>query len=204
MVLSLDGAPLVSGQASSPQDVFVGANQFSVAVLSGSGGDTYVVTVTREPASAPVLTGLSLNAGTLNPMFDSATKSYTATVPVETTSVTVTATAANGTIIMLDGIEITSGQASLPQNLEIGENGLTITVFTSTATVYNVVVTRAGTQPEFTGTTITNGNLTLTWTGVGTLESSPDFGIWTPIPTSGNTYSAPVSAAPRLFFRLKN
>jgi hypothetical protein len=204
MVMSLDGSPLQSGQPSASQDLYVGVNQFSVAVLSGNTGDTYVVSVTRAPADAPVLTGLTLSVGTLNPMFNSAIQAYTATVPAGTTSLAVTATAANGTFISLNNQQITSGQASPPQSLLVGDNVLNLTVFTSTATVYNVVVTREGTEPKFTGTEVIGGNLVLTWTGVGTLESAPDLKTWKPIPTSGNTYSAPVSAAPRLFFRLRN
>jgi hypothetical protein len=64
-----------------------------------------------------------------------------------------------------------------------------------------------GTAPAFTSTVLSGGNITLTWTGTGTLESSPALGTaadWdpvTPAPT-GNTYTAPATTG-NLFYRIR-
>lgn len=204
MVMNLQGELLHSGQPSSPLTITVGVNNFQVSVLSGSVGTTYDIAVTRESAPAPELTGLTLGVGTLTPDFSSSVKNYTAVVPIETTSVTVTATAANGTIITMNGQTLESGQPSAPQNLNVGENPLNLTLFTESSTIYNVIVTRsAGEQPRFTGRALQGDKLTLTWIGSGTLQSTPDFGTWTSIPTSGNSYITPVSGASYLFYRIE-
>ena len=63
-----------------------------------------------------------------------------------------------------------------------------------------------GTPPEFTSTVLDGGNITLTWTGEGTLESTSALGTgaqWapvTPAPTGG-TYTAPATTGNR-FFRI--
>ena len=136
-------------------------------------------------------------------MFDSGTNNYTATVPFSTTSVTVTATAAAGTITALNETIITSGVPSPPQNLNVGENSLTITAFTETATVYTVVVTRlASDTPVITQFDVQNGTVNLSWVGSGTLKSSPDLLNWTVIPTTGNMYSASIAGKPTQFYRI--
>jgi hypothetical protein len=64
-----------------------------------------------------------------------------------------------------------------------------------------------GSQPQFTSTVLSGGNLTITWTGTGTLESTPVLGPgaqWdpvTPAPT-GNTYTTSVTTGNR-FFRIR-
>ena len=64
-----------------------------------------------------------------------------------------------------------------------------------------------GSLPTFTSTTLSGGNITINWTGTGTLESTPALGTaaaWapvTPAPT-GNTYTAPATTGNR-FFRIR-
>jgi hypothetical protein len=107
---------------------------------------TYSVVVTREESPpAPELTGLTISGGALDPAFDGATKNYSVTVPYETTSVTVTATAAapGSTTIVVAGVVVPSGQASPPQTLYEGDNGITTLVFADGAvSKYVILVTR--------------------------------------------------------------
>jgi hypothetical protein len=81
----------------------------------------------------------------LDPAFDGATKNYSVTVPYETTSMTVTATAAEpgSTTIVVGGVVVPSGQASAPQTLYEGDNGITTLVFADGAvSKYVILVTR--------------------------------------------------------------
>ena len=204
MFMNLDGEALASGVPSSEQNLTVGTNALRLTVISGTSGSVYNVVVTREAAPAPVLTGLTISEGTLTPVFSGATQLYTATVPNSTTSLTVTASAATGTFITLNGAAITSGQPSPPQALAVGENGLEITLFTESATLYYVVVTRAGIVPMITELKVEDGNAVVTWTGAGTLQSSTNLvpPSWTSIPSSGNTHSNSISGVPLLYYRI--
>jgi hypothetical protein len=64
-----------------------------------------------------------------------------------------------------------------------------------------------GGQPQFTTTVLDDGNITLTWTGTGTLESTPVLGSgaqWAPVSPApaGNTYTTTATTANR-FFRIR-
>ncbi len=70
---------------------------------------------------------------------------------------------------------------------------------------YVQVNAAAGVQPKFTASTVTNGKVTLTWTGTGNLEWAPTLvgGQWTPVtPIPTSPYSEPVVLTNR-FYRLK-
>jgi hypothetical protein len=57
--------------------------------------------------------------------------------------------------------------------------------------------------PRFNPPVIAGGQVTLTWTGVGTLQESTDFASWTPVPgnpTSG--YTVNLNSGERKFYRL--
>lgn len=94
------------------------------------------------------LTGLALNNGSaaLVPSFVKTTNSYTAAVPYNTASVTVTPTAEDPNArIMVNNAAVPSGQASAPISLNVGSNTVTVVV---TPTIgfpnsYTVNVTRA-------------------------------------------------------------
>jgi hypothetical protein len=64
-----------------------------------------------------------------------------------------------------------------------------------------------GGEPEFTSTVLSGGNITITWTGTGILESSPVLGSgaqWDPVTPApaGNTYTTTATTANR-FFRIR-
>ena len=75
------------------------------------------------------LSALTLSNGTLTPVFNSATTNYEASVSNETSSITVTSTAADSNAsVMVNEVQVTSGQASGEVNLNVGANTVTIVV----------------------------------------------------------------------------
>ena len=121
------------------------------------------------------LASLVLSDGTLTPAFDSATLSYTASVPNVVDSITVTPTAADATATIAVRVNgggfatVTSGSPSAPLALNVGDNTVDVrvtaqnTAFTRT---YTTTVTRASGAPttETLVSTVSGGNLILTWT----------------------------------------
>jgi hypothetical protein len=100
------------------------------------------------PTSNANLANLVPSAGTLSPAFNSATTSYTASVPYLTTNMTVTPTAAAGTnaTIKVNGTTVASGSASGPISLAVGANLITTVVVSPNASAtntYTLTVTRA-------------------------------------------------------------
>lgn len=107
-------------------------------------GDTGTTT-TPTLSSDNTLKSLVLSNGTLSPAFSSKTKNYTATVDNSVTSLAITATPTNA------AAKVTS--VSGKDNLEVGENTITITVKAENGvtTTYTIVVTRRNeTDPENT------------------------------------------------------
>lgn len=110
-------------------------------------GDTGTTTTPTTPtlSSDNTLKSLVLSNGTLSPAFSSKTKNYTATVDNSVTSLAITATPTNA------AAKVTS--VSGKDNLEVGENTITITVKAENGvtTTYTIVVTRRSeTDPENT------------------------------------------------------
>jgi hypothetical protein len=57
--------------------------------------------------------------------------------------------------------------------------------------------------PKFNVPTISNGHVTLTWTGSGTLEESTDLKTWTPVPGNPpSPYTIDPTTAPKKFYRI--
>jgi hypothetical protein len=96
-------------------------------------------------APSPVaLSALAISSGTLTPAFSSTVLNYTASVPYETTSITVTPTASlPNTTITVNGTTVASGSASGAISLNVGSNTITIVVTLNGITQnYIIVVTR--------------------------------------------------------------
>ncbi|RZM21915.1 MAG: T9SS type A sorting domain-containing protein, partial [Pedobacter sp.] len=93
------------------------------------------------------LSTLSTTAGTLSPVFASATTAYTANVPNATTSITVTPTVNDVTAtVRINGTTVTSGTASGAIALNVGNNTITVLVTAQNGTTtqsYTLTVTRA-------------------------------------------------------------
>jgi gliding motility-associated-like protein len=117
--------------------------------LTGHGAYTPTTTVTLINAN---LSALLLSEGTLSPVFSSAVLTYTAAVPFETTSLTVSPTAAfaNSSIeLSVNGSPaqvVVSGAVSDPLSLNVGSNTILVKVTDElgiTVKEYTITVTRA-------------------------------------------------------------
>lgn len=111
----------------------------------GAGTGDTGTTTTPTLSSDNTLKSLVLSSGTLSPAFSSKTKNYTATVDNSVTSLAITAAPTNAAakVISVSGND----------NLEVGENTVTITVKAENGvtTTYTIVVTRRSeTDPENT------------------------------------------------------
>ena len=151
--VTVNGAAVVSGSPSDATELEIGENVITVVVTAqdGTTTSTYTVAVTRATAMDATLSALVLSDGTdevaLTPAFDSATQTYTATVPNSVASVTVTpsVTEPNATVTV-NGAAVASGSPSDATELEIGENVITVVVTAqdgTTTSTYTVAVTRA-------------------------------------------------------------
>jgi hypothetical protein len=99
-------------------------------------------------SSNAALAGLSLSAGSLSPDFAPGATGYAASVAHETSSVTVTPTAADaGASVTVNGSTVVSGSASTAIALDVGPNIVTTVVTAedgTTTRAYTMTVNRAG------------------------------------------------------------
>jgi len=96
-------------------------------------------------AYSAVLTNLAISAGTLSPVFNPATLSYTATVNADVASINVTPTALSpAAVIKVNNVTVGSGNAASVA-LGFGVNTITVNVTDGTVTQnYVIAVTRIG------------------------------------------------------------
>ncbi|MCP2043814.1 Ig-like domain-containing protein [Pontibacter sp. HSC-36F09] len=96
------------------------------------------------------LSNLTLSQGSLSPAFQAGTTAYTASVANTVTSVSVTPVKADANAtVSVNGTELTSGVTSIPVNLYVGANTITVLVRAQDGTTksYTVTVTRAAAPP---------------------------------------------------------
>ncbi len=108
------------------------------------------------------LAALGISSGALSPAFAPATMAYTAPkVPYSTTSVTVTATAADPTsTIKVNGVIMTGGQSTVNLNVGINTINVLVTALDGVTTkTYTITVEREQ-GAILTGLTISSGTLT--------------------------------------------
>ncbi|RYU91664.1 hypothetical protein EWM62_06925 [Mucilaginibacter terrigena] len=116
------------------------AKDYTITAYNRGGSATSIVNIGVTTPIA-TLVNLTLSIGTLNPVFDGAVTTYTATVPNETTDITPIATDA-GAIISVNGTPVISG-TPLTLTLAEGANPFTVLVTNGTATkTYDLVLTR--------------------------------------------------------------
>ncbi len=116
-------------------------------VATGPGGTFYGEDMKFTTSDNASLAGLSLSAGTLTPGFESSTTSYSAVVPYATSQITVTPVAGNASAtIRVQGVTVTSGAASAPVALAVGNTTITLVLTPQGAAfskTYTVMVTRS-------------------------------------------------------------
>lgn len=169
--LKVNGVNGSSGSASSSLSLAVGANTITVEVTSQNGQVTksYSIVVTRAAASTNAnLSSLALSSGTLSPVFDAATTSYTTSVVNAVSSIQVTPTVADSlATVTVNGTSATSGSASGSINLSVGSNTVTVVVTAQSGATktYTVQITRASasTNNYLSGLTINPGVLNPTF-----------------------------------------
>ena len=102
--------------------------------------------VTRALSSNANLISLTLSSGILSPEISSGDSNYTASVENAITSLTITPTTAEATAkIKVDGHAVSSGIASNPIPLNVGQNTVTIEVTAednTTQRTYTITITR--------------------------------------------------------------
>ncbi|MDP3850418.1 MAG: cadherin-like beta sandwich domain-containing protein [Luteolibacter sp.] len=114
---------------------------------SGHFGQSNIFDVLLTPPSTNAnLAGLSLSAGTLTPVFNGGTTSYTASVSNATSAITLTPTTEEShATVTVNGTTVASGNASAPINLAVGGNPIVTAVTAQdgiTQQIYTVSLTR--------------------------------------------------------------
>lgn len=139
-----------------------GANTAVISVCStGSSSKTYVVTVTREEATAG-LANLSVSPGELSPAFSSAVTSYSVAAP-DTAQVTLTPTALDASqSVAVNGTPVTSGQQfALPLVNGASTAVITVSAAGGASKTYVVTVMQSADSGAggLTGLTVSPGTL---------------------------------------------
>ncbi|MGF7040599.1 cadherin-like beta sandwich domain-containing protein [Mucilaginibacter lappiensis] len=148
-IIDIGGTTVASGSGLSIP-LNLGDNLISITVTAADGTttETYTVTVNRAaPSADATLAGLSTDAGTISPVFDTSTTSYTATVDNGVSSITLSPVSNNpDAIILVNGNQpdVASGTFNIPLNE--GSNVITTVVTAqdgTTSKTYTLTVTRA-------------------------------------------------------------
>jgi len=131
--VTVNGALVAPGPASASIPLTIGANTITTTVTAQNSftTNTYTVTVTRPSLSDATLSNLTLNNGTLSPVFSSGINNYTGSVAVTATSITLTPTANNpNATVTVNGTVVAPGSASASIPINFGLNTIT-TIITS-------------------------------------------------------------------------
>ena len=153
-------------------DLSTGANTIKVKVTAEDGTTkTYTVTVTRAATAGTdaTLSALALSAGTLDPVFGSATLTYTASVGNAVARITVTPTVnrAGAAVAYLDGgddalADADGGTDGQQVDLSVGANTVKVKVTAedgTTTKTYTVTVTRLSNDATLSALALSEGTL---------------------------------------------
>ncbi|MGO4102524.1 cadherin-like beta sandwich domain-containing protein [Leifsonia sp. YAF41] len=160
-ILRVNGHDTVSGAASAPVALVVGANTITVTATAEDGVSTTTraLTVTREAPDLD-LSALTVTGGTLSPAFDADTTAYTLALPFSVSSVDVAASAVEPDwTLEIDGTETEESTVAVP----VGSSTITVTVTAAhgESRQYTVAVARqaASTDADLSGITLSDGTL---------------------------------------------
>ena len=157
--------PLATVQVTGSTGLIVGNNTVTVRVTAPdrTTTKTYTIVVTRQPSANADLATLSITSGTLSPAFVSGSTNYTATVPNDVTSVTVTDSPDD---------PLASAQVTGGTGLIVGNNTITVRVTAPdhmTFKTYTIVVNRLPSDnADLSALAITSGTLSPGFVSTGT------------------------------------
>ncbi len=148
--VKVNGTPVVSGTASGPITLNLNTTTVITTVVTAKDGTTtktYTITVPRGISTIAKLSAIGISSGTLSPAFASGITSYTANVPNNTATITLTpvATDINATI-KINGIAVASGTPFGPLALNVGANTINLLVTAQdsvTVQTYQLIITRS-------------------------------------------------------------
>jgi gliding motility-associated-like protein len=162
--VKVNGVTVVNKQQSASINLGIGPNVITVVTTAEDGTTTrtYTVTVTRVSVD---LSALSISSGTLSQTFSSSLTTYTSVLANAITSTTILPTAvdANSTV-KVNSLVTTSGQASSPLALKVGDNAIDVDVIAQDGSLqkrYSVTLTRTGPSTVATLSNIALSNGTL-------------------------------------------
>lgn len=162
--ITVNGSGVGSGSQSGNIALNMGVNVIPVVVTSQDASltKTYTVTIYRGSNNAD-LSALSVGGGTLNPVFNPATTSYTVTVPNTQTATAVSPTVAVPGTVRVGGNLVPSGSSSNPIALSYGSNFISLTVTAQdgiTTKEYSIQVFRSlSTDADLTNLVVSSGTL---------------------------------------------
>jgi len=157
----------VSGLISGTPGVASPATNYTITGYNTGGSKSAVTNIKvngTNLSNNASLSALTISAGTLTPVFATATLSYTASVANSVSSITITPTVSDATAtIKVNGVTVASGSASASIPLNAGTNSIATVVTAQdgvTTKTYTVTVTRApSTNASLSGLTISAGTL---------------------------------------------
>jgi len=144
-------AATVSGNGA--KTLAVGNNPVDITVTAEDGSTKiYTVTINRAASNDATLNNLTVSTGTLNPVFDANTTSYTVSVANNVTSITVTGTANHSTATV-------SGNGA--KTLSVGANTvyITVTAEDGSTKIYTITITRLSNDATLSNLTVSEGTL---------------------------------------------
>lgn len=208
--VTVNGIPVVSGSASTLLPLTMGNNTITLEVSAADGTtQTYTVTVTREASDNADLSDLTLSSGVLTPWFVSGT--YKASVGYPVNSITVTPTASDTahasvaiTLYAADEVpvsgphQVTSGTASPSLPLVVGSNTITVQVTAENGTTktYSITVTRgASSLTQLSQLTLSSGKLVPAFAGMYTADVEHQMSEITITPTMPEEAVATISVS---------
>jgi gliding motility-associated-like protein len=155
-----------TGVVSYDNTLAVGSYPLTVNAVNSAGSTTTTFSITITPSSNNNLNNLSISSGTLTPVFNSGTTSYSVGVPITVSSVTFTPTVSDAPYasVKVNGATVASGSASAPITLVTGSNTINIVVTAQDASTktyaVNVVKSALSNNAQLSSLTLSSGSLT--------------------------------------------
>jgi len=163
--VSVNGDTISSGSASYVT-LNPGSNSVSVVVTSSDSSmqSAYQITIANPDSVSVKLADLEISSGSLIPVFGADTLSYSVSVVNSVTDITLMPTANSSNFpLTVNGVLHTSGTASAPIPLSVGDNVIPVAVTSADgmeSRTYNVTVNRAPNEnASLSGLAVSDGSL---------------------------------------------